>query len=337
MLEAGFKSLLQPKYNDYVIYFHNLGNFDGHFIIQALLNIGKVNIIENKGKIISISLTGKDNNGESIKLVFRDSAQLLLSSLAKLTLGFETPVQKGNFDHLKVNYSNLDQIREEAISYCSADCVSLFQVLTKFNDLIFNIFKVNINKFPTLPGLTFAIFRTGYLKENLIPMITGNNYTRLLASYTGGTTDMFIPTNIVIGRRPKGTNSNLILEAKEKIYAYDFNSLYPFVMANFPLPCGGVKFVQGEGIFKANSDKLGFYNCDVVAPDNLLHPLIQRHVKINQGISTASTLGSFNTTLYSEEIINAIKVGYKFKFINGYVFDKQEILFKEYIKIRVPV
>jgi hypothetical protein len=40
--------------------------------------------------------------------------------------------------------------KEEAIKYCSIDCISLFQILSKFNQLIFDHFKINITKYPTL-------------------------------------------------------------------------------------------------------------------------------------------------------------------------------------------
>jgi hypothetical protein len=46
----------------------------------------------------------------------------------------------------------------ESKKYCELDCISLFQILTKFNKLIFYRFKLNINKYPTLPSLSFAIF-----------------------------------------------------------------------------------------------------------------------------------------------------------------------------------
>ena len=45
--------------------------------------------------------------------------------------------------------------KQEAIKYCELDCISLYQILTKFNSLIFNKFKLNIVNFPTLPSLAY--------------------------------------------------------------------------------------------------------------------------------------------------------------------------------------
>ena len=59
-------------------------------------------------------------------------------------------------------YDNNWNLKKETIRYCEQDCKSLYQVISKFQDLIFEYFKVNIHKYPTLPGLSFAIFRNKY-------------------------------------------------------------------------------------------------------------------------------------------------------------------------------
>ena len=53
--------------------------------------------------------------------------------------------------------------KDEAIKYCKLDCLSLYQVLTKFKDLIYNEFKIDVNKALTLPALAMRLFKTNYL------------------------------------------------------------------------------------------------------------------------------------------------------------------------------
>ena len=53
-------------------------------------------------------------------------------------------------------------------------------------------------------------------------MIYGEDYDKLKMSYTGGAVDMYIPSN----------------QEGELVYGYDVNSLYPYVMANYPMPVG---------------------------------------------------------------------------------------------------
>ena len=57
-------------------------------------------------------------------------------------------------------------LKEEAINYCITDCISLYEILMKFNEMFYQKFKININEHPTLPGLAFRVFRSKYLKDS---------------------------------------------------------------------------------------------------------------------------------------------------------------------------
>jgi len=172
--------------------------------------------------------------------------------------------------------------------------------MTLFNKLIFDKFKLNINKYPTLSSLSFGIFLTKYL-NNLkisIPMLSGQINKDIRLSYTGGSTDMFIPHNL----------------DNELVYGYDINSLYPSVMQNKNLPIGKPTYFEGD-IRKYNPEAYGFFYCKVETPINLIHPIIQLHVKTKSGLRTISPLGTFESMFFSEEMDNAIKLGYNFKIL----------------------
>ena len=119
-------------------------------------------------------------------------------------------------------------LRDETIKYCIQDCIVLYQVLAKFNTLIFNRFKVHIKKYPTLPSLAFGIFRVNYLGEAKIPKITGNIYNFIRKSYTGGAVDVYKV-------RPA---------PGEVVKGYDVNSLYPTSMSFFDIPVGSPVFFE---------------------------------------------------------------------------------------------
>jgi len=93
-------------------------------------------------------------------------------------------------------------------------------------------------------------------------------------AYTGGAVDMYIP------RTPKGV----------KLYCYDVNSLYPFVMRNNLMPIGKPIFFKGD-IRKIDPNAFGFFYCEIIAPDNLKHPIIQTHIKTDAGIRSVAPLG----------------------------------------------
>lgn len=192
-------------------------------------------------------------------------------------------------------------LKEEAINYCKNDCISLHQIMTKFTELIFKNFKINISKYPTLPSLSFGIFRTLFLfkkSSHFIAMLSGQVTKSIRLSYTGGSTDMFIPTN----------------NFKELIYCYDVNSLYPSAMANFPMPVGKPTYFEGD-IRKIHPNVFGFFYCKITTPTYINHPILQTHVKTKSGIRTVAALGTYKDMLFSPEMDNAVKLGYKFEIL----------------------
>jgi DNA polymerase type B, organellar and viral len=75
-----------------------------------------------------------------------------------------------------------------------------------------------------------------------------------------------------------------------KAYAYDVNALYPFTMEGKLMPVGKPTQFYGD-IRKVDKDAFGFFFCNIKAPEGLLHPIIQTHVKTEDGIRTISPLG----------------------------------------------
>nr|WUR10578.1 DNA polymerase [Elmerina hispida] len=196
------------------------------------------------------------------------------------------------------------------------------------------MFNLNITNYPTLPSLTFAIFRSNYLKDIekkgfYIPLIKGKMYNDIKYSYTGGSTDMFIPQN------PEGS----------KVYAFDVNSLYPTTMSKgmfMPVVSAEknyVEFFEGDiSLIDQNKEKkaFGFFKVNVETTKDLEHPILQLKTDTSpyggSGIRTISPLGKWNYTYFSEEISNAVseKNGYKVDIISGYLFNKFDI-FSEFI------
>lgn len=86
-------------------------------------------------------------------------------------------------------------------------------------------------------------------------MISGQIYNNIKLSYTGGATDMYIPTN----------------ESKELVYGYDVNSLYPFILIKYPMPIGNKTYFEGD-IRKIDPNAFGFFYCKITTPGNLIHP-----------------------------------------------------------------
>ena len=163
LLKDSVNSLLSEEYNGYKIYIHNLSNFDGIFLMKILFGLGKVSPIINEGRIVSIDLEVALEN-KNIKITFRDSYQILTSSLESLAKSFNLE-NKGLFPYDYVTPDNLDYVgsvpsisffkeisideyekycdkfngiwslRDETIKYCLLDCEILYKVLLESNIL----------------------------------------------------------------------------------------------------------------------------------------------------------------------------------------------------------
>lgn len=115
----------------------------------------------------------------------------------------------------------------------------------------------------------------------------------------------------------------------KNIFGYDVNSLYPYVMSKFDMPIGKIKFFEGN-ILKIDPKAFGFFECKITAPKFLKNPILQIKFDTGNGIRTISPLGSCTSVIFSEEMFNAIKYGYKFEILRGYTFERGNI-FKDYI------
>jgi DNA polymerase type B, organellar and viral len=341
MVLSALRSIMIRKYNGYNVYMHNMAKFDIIFLFKYLLKLGLVHPIIHNERIILIGFNFGPDNKYQIK--FKDSLLLLLNSLDKLSKSFKVENPKSLFPHFFVNENNLDYIGEvpdhkyfknvnlkkyseykskfnnnwnlkkECIKYCNLDCISLYQILFKFNDLIFSNFGKNIHHYPTLPGLAINIFKSNFMKEENIPKLSGKIANDIRTGYTGGAVDMYIPKS----------------KPEVKIKCYDVNSLYPSQMQSQLMPIGSPTYFEGN-ILKINPNAFGFFYCKIKTPDNILHPILQTHVKTDNGMRTISPIGTWEDMLFSAEINNAIKYGYEFEVLWGYTFNS-DIIFKDYV------
>lgn len=331
MISSAVNSILRPKYKGFKVYLHNLSNFDGIFLIKVIKDLGNLDPVINNDRIISLTLS-KDNS----KLIFYDSYQLIPASLRTLAKCFGVE-DKGVFPYkfLVNNDINLDYIgdvpdfkyfdgvsineydtyletfkkgawnlRDETIKYCLQDCISLHQVIMKFNSEIFNLFSVNPTKYPTLSSLSMAIYRSVFMPAGVVHQLSAQFAQEIRESYTGGSVDAYTPS------------------VNDKFYCFDINSLYPHCMGKYPMPIGSPTHFIGD-IFKLYPDAFGFFNCIVHCPKDIKNPIIQVHHKTPGGIRTIAGTGTFKAMLFSEEIKNAMKYGYTFEIIDGYTFKKE--------------
>jgi hypothetical protein len=234
-----------------------------------------------------------------------------------------TGISMQQYSLMKNESNKIWNFKDEAIKYCKLDCLTLHEILTKFNELIFNEFKVNIQKALTLPALAMRIYKTHFMPADTIYQILGKPEWNIRESYSGGAVDVYIPHNRISGYLDN------ISSTFKKLFYYDVNSLYPTVMATLDMPIGKPIAFEGD-IRRVEPDAFGFFYCKITSPEYLLHPILQRKIKTSEGIRTIAGLGSWEGWIFSGEMDNAVKFGYTFEIIKGYQFDKG-FIFKDYV------
>uniref|UniRef100_A0A896Z9J5 Probable DNA polymerase n=1 Tax=Coniophora olivacea TaxID=85977 RepID=A0A896Z9J5_9AGAM len=327
---ALFNTMLKRKYRGITVYAHNLSRFDIVFIFKHLASLQSqgynINILKKEEKIISIKIV-KD---KKTCLTLKDSLLLLPSSLDKLSKNFNLDVgklvepvfvgpgmDKYKSDSLDHYYKSIDRIEDFSIwkskiqEYCEQDCKALYDVLHHFHHLIYHRWSLDITNYSTIPSLAFAIYRMHYMPKDTIPLTHGKIFNFIKKGYTGGSTEMYKPN--AIGK---------------ELYCYDVNSLYPAVMENSKLPCGKMFEFEGD---PSILDKEWIGKVEVETKQDLYQPYLQLHYKTNSGMRTISPNGKFSMVINSCEANNA-KDDYNISIKNGYLFEKSENLFTDYVK-----
>lgn len=114
-----------------------------------------------------------------------------------------------------------------------------------------------------------------------------------------------------------------------KLYYFDYNSLYPTVMATLKFCVGKPISFVGD-IRSVEPGARGFFYCNIYCPLYINKPILQRRIKTSEGIRTIAGVGSWTGWISSIEMDNALQYGYKFNILKGYKFE-EEVIFKEYV------
>lgn len=331
MIETAIKSILIPRFNGFTVYIHNFGKFDSAFILNQLLKNGKVKIIKNESGIIKVTVKYGRN-----KMYFVDSYQLLTESLEKLGIALEVETAKSVFPHSFASFEHLSYVgtipnsqywpiteeqykekqrahgnyewnfREEATIYCNRDLICLYEVIKCFFNKVYDQYGISILSYPTIGSLAMGIYRSNFMESHFrIPLLNGSVANNIRSAYYGGIVDILKPT-------------------ATKLYQYDVNSLYPFMMLN-DLPIGNPVHIKGTISANEASDLFGFFNCKIVAPkcDSLVQFLPYKHEK-----RTITPVGSWSGWYFSEEVKKAISLGYQVSIDEAYSFKKGKIFDK---------
>lgn len=292
------------------VYFHNLARFDGILILRYYADRGmkyKLKPLVRNHMLYEL----KVYIGNKVFLRFRDSLRLLPSSLASLgkTLCPELG-PKGSIPHEDLSVSDLQVKSEDLITYLRQDILILGGVVLKAQEINWSKYQIDIEDVMTISSLSLRIFRKKYFDDNAfhINIPTRNQDTFIRRGYYGGHVDVY---------KPYGEN----------LYYYDVNSLYPYIMKSYPMPCGAP--VWKNNLESVDLDSLfGFIEAYVVCPTSIEHPFLPYKDKFG---TLLFPTGKFIGVFYSEELKFARDLGYQIIPLRGYLFEKKSSPFESVI------
>lgn len=295
-----------------VVYFHNFSRFDGIILLRHLvLNEKKYTIkpLMRNHVLYEISIY----NGNRLLYSLRDSILLLPNSLDQLGKNICPELgSKGSIDHNDIKVENLLDQRIELLEYMKQDIYILGGVMQKTQSIYWSSYNVDVVTNLTISAMAMAIFRTKYYDDQKIPIYipSRNEDTFIRRGYYGGHADAYIPRG-------------------ENLYYYDVNSLYPYIMKSYPMPCG--KPVWHGNLVSYDLDNLfGFIEAYVECPITMKRPFLPYKCKKTHVLKFPT--GKFVGVYYSEELKYARRIGYKIYPISGYLFEnKNSTPFDNYV------
>lgn len=290
------------------IYMHNLGSFDGYFIIRAIknikdINLTKVNVIIRHNSFYKISIGN---------ITFLDSYKILPEKLDNLCIKFGLSQHKNIIDHEEINVNTIKKNYALIKKYIEKDVTSLHTIITEFRKEVLSEYpQLDVFNYTTLSSISYSMFRNYYMKEEISNSFNFNSEIEAIIrqSYRGGITELY---------KPK-------IESNQKCYYYDINSSYPNAMLNF-MPVGLPEIVNLNNFNLKNF--FGFIKCIIKVKDTYA-PFIG----VRNKESIIYPTGHFSISIFSEELKFAISIQQvEIIKITMAISFKKEKIFKKFVE-----
>ncbi len=249
-------------------------------------------------------------------------------------------VQKGDFDYSLgndwVNMNKADQ--ESCLKYLEGDVLGLKELTELLNQSCFEKFGVNLYKYMSTSQLTYAVWVNFLYKDSTNPIFlqTPEHEKFFRESIYGGRTYKYKHT-FVSKQRDAYINGKISFEdIQDYLIDADVNSLYPAAMKNeFPIgiPIHLKPNTPSVNYFNklikddAKCPKFGIYRIEYKTNKNLIDAILPRREEGRLKWDLKDSVGVYN----SVDIDNALDLGYKIKFIEGYYWEETEYVFDNYI------
>lgn len=302
------------KFSGCTFYAHNGGKFDVILLLRdAILSDSSIEVLGRKLIEMNNSLIGVSIKYRGHIIHFKDSYKMFQAGLSKITKEFKVATPKGHLDHNAINEDTYAGFKDKILEYHRADCVGLLECIDKFSEFAFKTFQINITECFTAASFSKTINKTKYMKtkHGVYRLATSiDKYIR--TSYLGGRNECFM-----LGRIPGSC------------YYYDFTSLYPFV-GTLLLPVGvpSKHDYVGKTIEQAlRMNQMGFIRTKVTGTKEMLRFNLPLHgVHKDNRLLFPYIENPIEIVLFTAEIREGLKTGYKYEPIDGYSFERDTVM-----------
>lgn len=303
-------------FDNTTFYAHNGGKFDLVLLMRDAFStdtdfaiIGK-KMVELDNALIGLSVKCR---GKTIH--FKDSYRMFQSSLKKLTHDLKVPNAKGEIDHSLVTSVTYMDMEKDISIYHKDDCVGLLQCADILSDAIYKQFKINMTGCFTGASLAKKIALTTLVSKKGVYKLDPQCDKFIRKSYKGGRNECF-KLGVISG----------------DIYYLDFTSLYPScgtMMMPVGLPVVFDKpsdFSSGVRAF-IDYHPMAFIRCRVRGTNEMLKNIKPLHGLEHNGRFVFPYLDTpTEMTLFSNEILEGLKLGYTYEPIDAIAFNKEYLL-----------
>ena len=307
------KKLFTSKFSNHTIYIHDVNGVVIHKILTTLIskmNLQIKDMIERDGIIMYIKLNDIIGNEFLIKNTYfllpnkrYEMIQSFIGDLLKFYL-IDKSLIKRKRD--LVNSIFLSNTSFRYIYYIRLLNLLMYSIIIYIYTTIQRSFNLNITKDFSITSLAFNIFKKKFLnkKKKGLDRDTVKYEAIIRQAYAGGSVEVY---------KPYGKN----------LYMYDCNSLYPYCMSISDMPVGKPSFTIDIDLNKF----FGFCYANVHCPDSIEIPFLFCRYKDRLIHPT----GQWSGLYFSEELKYAESLGYIIKPIYGYVYHRDNTLFKDFV------
>jgi hypothetical protein len=214
--------------------------------------------------------------------------------------------------------------QKELLDYCISDVDILKRSLEIYVNVAIDCDGLNPLQCSTIASDCLRVYRTNYMPENKIGILTKEEYDFCKRGFFGGRTEVF-----------KLHKQYTMKDIENGIYGkyQDIQSLYPTVQFFDELPCGIPKWDNNpvyDNVLEYLNSHFGYIECDVECPKSLIIPVLPEKKDAKLMFDLCNKPKSVYTSI---ELIKALEVGYKItKIYKSLYFEKSTDLFKDYIR-----